>query len=333
MERTLCILTNGNDELHFFYDVQGRVAVVDYNGAYYRYMYNLQGDVIALVNDDGNKVVEYWYDAWGKPTAKNGIMSETLGKMQPFRYREYVFDEETGFYYLRSRYYRLEWGRFVNTDSLVNGNIYLYCNNNPTNRIDPTGRASKLGDYNNWTYEVLIKDNKFWGEAGKNDKIPIWVFPNGIIQMTKESWAYSKKDMAYGRVDCIGGARFIAKQFYRLKRYLDYNIRDTVSGIIEHNLSDGLHAIDPENLDAIPEGAVLFTYDQDHMGYFLGDFDEYEYCISETQNTGDVMQFKNLKKRLHHYNKRKRKYEGFYYWGVLNCIDQNDWGPYGMILD
>ncbi len=69
------------------------------------------------------------------------------------------------------------------------------------------------------------------------------------------------------------------------------------------------------------------------MGYFLGDFDEYEYCISETQNTGDVMQFKNLKKRLHHYNKRKRKYEGFYYWGVLNCIDQNDWGPYGTILD
>ena len=45
------------------------------------------------------------------------------------------------------------------------------------------------------------------------------------------------------------------------------------------------------------------------------------------------MQFKNLKKRLHHYNKRKRKYEGFYYWGVLNCIDQNDWGPYGTILD
>ena len=151
--------------------------------------------------------------------------------------------------------------------------------------------------------------------------------------MTREKWDYSKKDMAYRRVDCIGGARFIAKQFYKLKRYLDYNIRDTVPGIIQNNLADGLHVIDPENLDEIPEGAVLFTFDQNHMGYYLGDFDEYKYCISETQYVGDVMKFKNLKERLHHYNNITRKNEGFYYWAMLDCIDRNDWGPYGTILD
>ena len=58
--KTIVHLTNGNDELHFFYDAQGKVAVVEYNGTAYRYVHNLQGDVVALVNGNGDKVVEYW---------------------------------------------------------------------------------------------------------------------------------------------------------------------------------------------------------------------------------------------------------------------------------
>ena len=134
-------LTNGNDELHFFYDAQDRVAVVEYNGTPYRYVHNLQGDVVALVDGNGQKVVEYWYDAWGKPISKIGTLAETLGTVQPFRYRGYVFDEETGLYYLRNRYYRSDWCRFFSCDSLFSNieNSYTYCYSDPILFTDPSG--------------------------------------------------------------------------------------------------------------------------------------------------------------------------------------------------
>ena len=61
--------------------------------------------MIAIIDDYANAVAEYYYDAWGKQTGCYGVMSQTLGKLNPFRYRGYVYDEETGPYYLQSRYY------------------------------------------------------------------------------------------------------------------------------------------------------------------------------------------------------------------------------------
>ena len=55
------------DTLHFFYDAQSRPAMVMYNGITYRYLHNLQGDIVAILDSNGNAVVEYRYDAWGKP--------------------------------------------------------------------------------------------------------------------------------------------------------------------------------------------------------------------------------------------------------------------------
>ena len=101
-------MTGGSNTLHFFYDAQNKPAVVLFNGTAYAYLYNLQGDVIALVDANGSKVVEYKYDAWGKPTSKSGSLANTLGTLNPFRYRGYIFDEETDLYYLRSRYYKPE---------------------------------------------------------------------------------------------------------------------------------------------------------------------------------------------------------------------------------
>ena len=66
-----------------------------------------------------------------------------MGKVQPFRYRGYVFDEETGLYYLRSRYYRAEWCRFLNADVLIEGNLYDYCLNNPIMQNDLMGLESE----------------------------------------------------------------------------------------------------------------------------------------------------------------------------------------------
>ena len=105
----------------------------------------LAGRVIAILDADGNVVVSYMYDAWGAPLWCTGELAETLGKVQPFRYRGYVFDEEMGLYYLRSRYYNPRWGRFVNADSyigkmtMLSHNLFLYCHNSPIFRIDASG--------------------------------------------------------------------------------------------------------------------------------------------------------------------------------------------------
>ena len=101
---------------------------------------------MGIVDSNGTEVVKYSYDVWGLPMfATEGSMASTLGKANPFRYRGYVYDEETGLYYLRSRYYNPEWGRFLNadvvlgTDDLVSHNVYVYCRNNPIDQIDESG--------------------------------------------------------------------------------------------------------------------------------------------------------------------------------------------------
>ena len=141
-------MTSGTDELHFFYDAQNRPAMVVYNGTAYAYVKSLQGDIVAILDENGNAVVSYGYDAWGAPLWCTGELAETLGKVQPFRYRGYVFDEETGLYYLRSRYYNPGWGRFVNADAeiaveakLWDAKLFLYCANNPVRYTDDGGNS------------------------------------------------------------------------------------------------------------------------------------------------------------------------------------------------
>ena len=138
-------MTSGTDELHFFYDAQNRPAVVVYNGTAYAYVKSLQGDTVAILDENGNAVVSYGYDAWGAPLWCTGELAETLGKVQPFRYRGYVFDEETGLYYLRSRYYNPQWGRFANADALIGAgkllshNLFAYCSNCSVCYTDASG--------------------------------------------------------------------------------------------------------------------------------------------------------------------------------------------------
>ena len=70
----------------------------------YCFTINLQGDILAILDSAGNTVVQYAYDAWGGKKTTTGSMAGTLGYYNPFRYRGYVWDEETWMYYLRSRY-------------------------------------------------------------------------------------------------------------------------------------------------------------------------------------------------------------------------------------
>ena len=142
-------LTRGSDEMHFFYDAQSRPAMVKFNGALYSYVHNLQGDIVGIVDSAGSLVVEYKYAAWGKPTLVRTLTTayEALAELNPFRYRGYVYDEETGLYYLRSRYYHANIMRFINSDviiclsmKLMHNNMMFYCQNNPVLFSDKNGR-------------------------------------------------------------------------------------------------------------------------------------------------------------------------------------------------
>ena len=146
LDDQLVELTWGGNKLHFTYDSTGPLSV-NCNGTEYFYVKNAQGDVTGLVNASGTRVVTYTYDAWGNLLSTTGTMATTLGEQNPLRYRGYVYDTETGLYYLQSRYYNPGWGRFINADAYLstgqgfNGhNMFVYCGNNPVNREDSKGR-------------------------------------------------------------------------------------------------------------------------------------------------------------------------------------------------
>ena len=144
-------LLKQSNGLEFYYDVNGVIGI-KYGGITYLCRKDLQGNIVALIDNNGNTVVEYKYDAWGnhKVVDANGneITSSThIGNLNPFRYRGYYYDVETGLYFLKSRYYDPEVGRFISLDNVfyvnncrINGvNLYAYCINNPVMYIDTIG--------------------------------------------------------------------------------------------------------------------------------------------------------------------------------------------------
>ncbi len=135
--------------LDFIYDNQGLPFALNYstnNGSSfttYYYVLNLQGDVVKLVDGGGTSVASYAYDAWGNILSSSGSKAE----INPLRYRGYYYDTETGFYYVSSRYYDPEIGRWINADDAIAGvggdirgyNLFAYCMNDPVNMSDHTG--------------------------------------------------------------------------------------------------------------------------------------------------------------------------------------------------
>ena len=145
------------------------------------YKKNAQNDIIGIYNSEGKEIAKYYYDAWGNQKIKylvetdsNTIEYVDIGEdfdyndisninrfiayKNPFRYRSYYWDFETGLYYLNSRYYDPELGRFINADAIsilsqsqvdLNGlNLYAYCFNNPVNDYDELGF---------WSWKRLLK--------------------------------------------------------------------------------------------------------------------------------------------------------------------------------
>ena len=130
----------------YAYSGEGKLTGFTYDGADYYYQRNLQDDIIGIYDASGKKVVSYTYDAWGKLTNLTDDSGKNLGEINPFRYRGYYYDEDTSWYYLQSRYYDVEVGRFLNADDVhylgeagISCNLFTYCENSPVNRIDSDG--------------------------------------------------------------------------------------------------------------------------------------------------------------------------------------------------
>ena len=123
--------------MYIRYDANGEAIGFRHGGVEYTYMKNLQGDITGIVAANGDVVVKYNYDAYGRCLVVAGTQADTLGQLNPLRYRGYVYDSETELYYLQSRYYDPEMGRFLNADvvydesSLQGFNVFIYCGNSP----------------------------------------------------------------------------------------------------------------------------------------------------------------------------------------------------------
>ncbi len=143
--------------LFFYYDSNGLPTSFKNNDIMYYYVRNLQGDIVKIVKQDGSIAATYTYDAWGKILSiKDGSNVNVpaskpfhVANLNPYRYRGYIYDNETGLYYLQSRYYDPITGRFLNADdtqfivkcdNVLAANLFTYCANNAVNNTDPNGR-------------------------------------------------------------------------------------------------------------------------------------------------------------------------------------------------
>ena len=117
------------------------------------YVKNLQGDIVKILDEDGNEKASYVYNAWGNILSQS---EDELSSINPLRYRGYVYDTDTGLYYLQSRYYDPTTGRFINADDTayvdtnsgtpLNTNMFAYCENNFINNVDKTGHFFLVDD-------------------------------------------------------------------------------------------------------------------------------------------------------------------------------------------
>ncbi len=143
--------TRGTDMLYYIRNNTGALIGFKYNGEPYYYIKNLQEDIIGLKDSNFDTIATYTYDAWGKllsikdATGVEITDENHIAHINPFRYRSYYYDKETGLYYLNNRYYSPTLVRFINPDkniceqNILSGNLYLYTENNPSSRIDENG--------------------------------------------------------------------------------------------------------------------------------------------------------------------------------------------------
>ena len=152
--------TRGEKVFDYCYDANGQLYAVSYkansstDAVTYYFAHNWRGDITSIYDAGGNVVAKYEYDDWGNvltvTDANNKSITDKnhIANLNPFRYRSYYYDSESGLYYLMSRYYDPVVHRFINADdridtnnSILGSNLFAYCNNNPIIYYDPNGHS------------------------------------------------------------------------------------------------------------------------------------------------------------------------------------------------
>ena len=206
----------GDKLLIYLYDESGSPVGLQYRtSSYDTYEFdtfyfekNLQGDIIAVYNTDGDKIGSYTYDAWGNCTV-NVVLGNTalernvVRSYNPFRYRGYYYDTETGLYYLQSRYYNPAWGRFLNADGYVNTNgdligfnMYAYCGNNPIKYIDPLGNETEETTKTHWYF--YVQRALFGNDDQEETQRKLRYIKDLLVQDLRDIWDCTTWDWGIG---------------------------------------------------------------------------------------------------------------------------------------
>ena len=229
--------SNNSRTIVYIYDVTGSPIGMMYRttsyaeGAFDVFWYekNLQGDIVAVYNSSGTKLVTYdYYDAWGNYTVSysNGGGS-TGAQYNPFRYRGYYYDTDLGMYYLQSRYYDAKICRFISADyarittatpyALTDKNLYAYCDNNPVVRVDDGGMFwDTVFDVVSLAFsvaEVAANPYNVWAWVGlAGDIVDLIPFVSGVGETVDAIRICTKLDNAIDAADnVIDAAKFLLK--------------------------------------------------------------------------------------------------------------------------
>ena len=161
--------TDGTNVWWFYYEADGTLTALEYNGEIYYYVHDGIGNIIGLVDKNGSVAARYRYDGWGNIEGIIGINGSFddvsadpthIANINPFRYKDYYYDTESEFYYLITRYYDPFVGRFLSADDseiidggndhILENNLFAYCFNNPVNLSD------EIGNWPSWATKLAI---------------------------------------------------------------------------------------------------------------------------------------------------------------------------------
>ena len=220
-----------NNDLYGFY----------YNDIPYFYLKNALGTIYAVIDQNGNKVVQYTYNAWGKLESISSTNS-TIANINPFIYKSYYYDKETQLFYCNSRYYSPELCRWISPDSIeyldpssINGlNLYCYCANNPIMNIDPSGHA--------W-YNPLTWD---WGEIAKGVGLVITgvaAIAVGVVTLPYGGW-----------IAAVAGVTILAGGGTAL-----FGLSDIGEGITDYNVIQEAAFMGNEDAYNLAEDIFMYT--------------------------------------------------------------------------